>query len=222
MFQGFCEGTLAFLWGIRLNNQRTWFLEHKQEYLDDVYEPLKELGAEVQEKMLARHKNSPLNLRVSRIYRDARRLHGRGPYKDHLWFTLHPPAENWCRTAPAFYFEISPEGYAYGMGYYAPRPALMAAYRQHISDKPEALEKLVRRYNRQSRFVLEGEEYKRPKGAVSPLLTPWFNRKSLDLTTFCPADETLFSPELVDVVAEGFQWLWPYYDYLNRIPLPMD
>lgn len=222
MFQGFCEQTLEFLWGVRLNNQRPWFLEHKQAYLDYLYQPLKEMGAEVQERMLALHKNSPLNLHVSRIYRDARRLHGKGPYKDHLWFTLYPPTEHWARNSPAFYFGVSPEGYSYGMGYYDPRPALMAAYRQHILDKPEPLEKLVRRYNRQSQFVLEGEEYKRPKGAVSPLLTPWFNRKSLDLYAFCPADETLFSAELVDVVVEGFQWLWPYYRYLKDIPMPID
>ena len=30
--------------------------------------------------------------RVSRIYRDARRLHGRGPYKDHLWFCVERPS----------------------------------------------------------------------------------------------------------------------------------
>ena len=53
MFQGFSEQTIDFLWGIRLNNHREWFLEHKQEYLDHVYNPLKELGRELIEAMEA-------------------------------------------------------------------------------------------------------------------------------------------------------------------------
>ena len=108
-----------------------------------LYQPLKELGAEVQEELHRRQPESQFNVHVSRIYRDARRLHGRGPYKDHLWFTLRPPVEQWATVEPVFYFEIYPEGYEYGMGYYCPKPSLMAAYRQHILDNPERMETLA-------------------------------------------------------------------------------
>ena len=33
MFQGFSEETIQFLWGVTLNNERSWFQAHKQEYL---------------------------------------------------------------------------------------------------------------------------------------------------------------------------------------------
>ena len=33
MFQGYRQETLDFLWGIRFNNDRTWFQAHKEEYL---------------------------------------------------------------------------------------------------------------------------------------------------------------------------------------------
>ena len=165
---------------------------------------------------------SQFNVHVSRIYRDARRLHGRGPYKDHLWFTLRPPVEQWATVEPVFYFEIYPEGYEYGMGYYCPKPSLMAAYRQHILDNPERMEALAEQLNGQDRFHLEGEEYKRPKGTVSELLQPWFNRKSVSLCAAFPADETLFSPALITTLTEGFQWLWPYYSFLKEIQAPLD
>ena len=29
MFQGFSQQAVDFLWGIRFNNERSWFLEHK-------------------------------------------------------------------------------------------------------------------------------------------------------------------------------------------------
>ena len=33
MFQGFTPETVDFLWGIRLNNNREWFMENKKQYL---------------------------------------------------------------------------------------------------------------------------------------------------------------------------------------------
>lgn len=31
-FEGYTQETLDFLWGIRFNNERSWFLAHKQDY----------------------------------------------------------------------------------------------------------------------------------------------------------------------------------------------
>ena len=105
MFPGFSEKTQDFLWGVRLNNERPWFERHKQEYLDNVQTPLRALGEEVYEKFTAAHEELPLMLRISRIYRDARRLYGRGPYKANLWFPLRRAGEDWTHR-PVFWFEI--------------------------------------------------------------------------------------------------------------------
>ena len=92
MFQGFSQGAVDFLWGVRFNNERSWFEAHKQEYLDLVIAPLQELGRQVHAAMTAAYPKEQLNLYVSRIYRDARRLHGRGPYKEWIYpVILFPP-----------------------------------------------------------------------------------------------------------------------------------
>ena len=39
MFQGFSDVTIDFMWGIRFNNDRAWFNQHKQEYIDHFYSP---------------------------------------------------------------------------------------------------------------------------------------------------------------------------------------
>ena len=44
MFEGFTPETIDFLWGIRMNNDRDWFMAHKSEYTDSLYAPMKELG----------------------------------------------------------------------------------------------------------------------------------------------------------------------------------
>ena len=143
MFQVFSPKTQEFLWGIRLNNDRGWFETHKQEYLDLAAAPLRELGEEAAAAMEEEFPKLGLNLHVSRIYRDARRLHGRGPYKDHLWFTLRRPSEGWT-ARPAFYFEIAPEYCGMGMGCYDAAPEIMARLRARIDRDPKPLEKLAR------------------------------------------------------------------------------
>ena len=51
MFQGFSQASIDFLWGISFNNDRGWFQEHKQEFLDHVDTPMKELGREIAARM---------------------------------------------------------------------------------------------------------------------------------------------------------------------------
>lgn len=216
MFQGFTDQTLPFLWGVRLNNHRDWFLAHKQEYVDHLYEPMKAMAAQVQEEMLRIYPKRQLNLRVARIYRDVRTIHDGRLYKDHLWFVLCRPVEKDTRV-PVFYFEVMPEGYEYGMGYYQAPTTLMEAFRRRVGADPAPLEKLARRLNRRKDFQLQGAEYKRPKGEVSPLLTPWYNRKSISISSFHEADQLLTSPELVGVVVEAFRWLMPFYDYFDSL-----
>ena len=221
MFQGFSEETLQFMWGIRLNNRRDWFLEHKEQYLRSLYQPMKELGAQVQQRLLSAHSDLELNLKVTRIYRDARRVKYGGLYKDHLWFVLHAPREGTWTPEPAFYFEARPEEYEIGLGYWCPRASFMGQYRQKILREPEKLETLARRLNRNPAFQLEGAEYKRSKGEVSKLLKPWFNRKELAIGAVRGYEEggAFFGPELADQIAEGFEWLLPFYRWFKEIEL---
>jgi len=213
MFQGFSQATVDFMWGIRFNNERTWFEAHKEEYKTVFYEPMRELADEVYARFMDRHSDLDLIRRVSRIYRDARRLHGRGPYKDRLWLSMERPADAWT-AQPVFWFELEPEGYSYGVGYWMAPPLTMAKLRSRIERDPKPLEELARRLNRQKRFCLEGPEYKRPKGSVSPLLDPWYNKKSLSIGFDGPHDDLLWSHALADRLLADFQFLLPYYQYL--------
>lgn len=225
MFQGFSQQAVDFLWGIRFNNERSWFLEHKQEYLTYVAKPLRQLGEEVQQVMEEKSPELGLNLHVSRIYRDARRLHGRGPYKDHLWLSMERPGGEEWTGRPVFWFELAPESWSYGLGYWCAGALTMAKFRARLDRDPKTFEKLVRAFNKQEEFVLEGEEYKRPKGQTTPLLTPWYNRKGLVLSRECPNGGVLFTPELPQVLVDGYSFLLPYYRYflsLEGDPDPRD
>ena len=216
MFQGFSQGAVDFLWGIRFHNERAWFEAHKEEYLTLVDRPLRELGAQAAQTMGEKYPKLGLGLKVSRIYRDARRLYGRGPYKDHLWFSLRHFGEQ-EGAVPCFYFELAPEYYSYGVGAYDPSPLTMTKLRARVDRDPKPLEKLARRLNRQSEFVLEGELYKRPKGDPGPLLSPWYNRRQITLASDHNCEGVLFTPQLADQVIQGFCFLEPYYCWLQSL-----
>lgn len=216
MFQGFSQKTNDFLWGIRLNNERPWFEAHKQDYIDHLQTPMRELAQEVYDRFMEKHQDLPLMMRTSRIYRDARRLYGRGPYKSHMWFSLRMSGENWAER-PVFWFEIYPAGYAYGLGIYEAKPATMARFRKAVDDDPTPMVKLARAFARQDRFSLAAEEYKRPKGMPAPPLDQWYNRKSLDITCSRDLDELLYSPRLVEELLEAFESLLPYYHYFSSV-----
>ena len=81
MFTGFSDATIDFLWELRFHNERPWFLEHKQVFVDTLDRPMKALAADVTAALEQAYPQRKWYLHVARIYRDARRLHGSGPYK---------------------------------------------------------------------------------------------------------------------------------------------
>lgn len=169
MFTGFSDATIDFLWELRFHNERPWFLEHKQVFLDTLDRPMKALAADVTAALEQAHPDRKWYLHVARIYRDARRLHGNGPYKENLWFTLRCDSSRGPEI-PAFYFEITPHNYSYGMGFYWAKANTMACFRRAIDADPLPLTALAERLNAQDTFVLTGQDYARAKGDPGALL----------------------------------------------------
>ncbi len=216
MFRGYTQETVDFLWGIRFNNNREWFTPRKEFYQRCLLRPTRDLGEQVYQALSAELEGEPLMLKVSHIYRDARRLFGRGPYKDHLWWSVAVGDRDWTGR-PTFFFEISPEDYSYGMGFWEAGSELMGRWRRRIEERPEELASLVRQIDRQGIFTLRGPAYAKPKGDVGPLLQPWYQKKSLHLERCVPLDETIFTPTLADRIIADLKELVPLYRYFAAL-----
>ena len=67
MFTGFTDETVDFMWGIRFNNERTWFEAHKDIYLTKFYQPMKELGDEIYDFLQGERPDYGLIRKVTRI-----------------------------------------------------------------------------------------------------------------------------------------------------------
>ena len=212
MFNGFTPETIDFLWGIRMNNNREWFTEHKKQYVDTLYEPMKALGKELFEPFLDKPGNI---LKVSRIYRDAR-LHHPLPYKESLWVCIRQDVEWWAEN-PCLYFEINPEGVSYGLFVYKPRTATMEAFRRHISAYPDEFVNLIKSTEEAVNMPISAVCYKRPKPTENPALEPYFAWKEQIgfVRDIAPGPE-IFGPQLKDKVMDFFEKLTPLYDYFNK------
>jgi len=212
MFEGYSPETVDFLWGIRMNNNRDWFLAHKQDYVNHLYGPTKALGQDLMQLFI----NKPGELvKVSRIYRDAR-MHHPVPYKESLWICIRRDVEWWAEN-PCLYFEICPEGVTYGFCLYRPRPSTMEAIRRHIAAKPKAFLKLIRDTEKATGIPITAETYKRPKEAPSPALAPYFAWKGIiSCTVTEPVSEDMFGPALGERVCDLITKLIPLYDYFNQ------
>lgn len=212
MFTGFTPETIDFLWGVRMNNNRDWFREHKQQYVDTLYEPMKALGKELFTPFLDKPGNI---LKVSRIYRDAR-LHHPDPYKESLWICIRQDVEWWSEN-PCLYFEIRPEGISYGFFLWRPRTATLEDFRRHITAYPDEFLSLIRSTEKAVGMPVSAECYKRPKPTDNPALEPYFAWKGqIGCARDIAPGPDIFGPGLKDQVADFFEKLTPLYEYFNQ------
>ena len=215
MFTGFTPETMDFLWGIRMNNNRDWFTQHKGDYVRTLYEPMKELGQAVFQPFLERPGNL---LKVSRIYRDAR-MHPPTPYKESLWLCIRRDVDWWAEN-PCLYFELNPEGANYGFFYWKPRTSMLEDFRRNISAKPDDFLKLISDTEAAVGQPVTAECYKRPKPTDNPALIPYFAWKGqIGCTREIAPGDRLFGSQLEEEVSGFFETLTPLYEYFNQFTL---
>lgn len=215
MFKGFTEKTPEFLLELAFNNERPWFAAHRGEYEEYVNEPMKVLMRETVDILNKSFPEIGFEAHLSRIYRDARRLFGRGPFKDHMWMAVN--SADVGRHGPGFWFGISPRGCSYGVAWYEISPSGMAAFRTAVDANPARFERIARDIAGIEGIWLCGEEYTRPKGERGEILNPWYNRKCVG----CGRDRAfagdMLSEELPGILAGEFARLMPLYDFLREL-----
>lgn len=217
-FNGFRKETIEFLWGIRLNNDRAWYQEHKDECRTYLTGPMNELANRIFEAFEEKRPDLQLTVHMSRIYRDARRLYGKGPYRDYLWFSLHDARYLKWSGSPSFWFDIGVERWSYGLGCWDDSQGLMKKVRAKILADPAGILELDRMLKEQGEFTVSGEEYKKQyRDCPVPELSHWYCKKQLAFEHSETVGPAVTEAAFGDRIAEGLLSLLPVYDYF----LPM-
>lgn len=215
MFQGFSDKTSEFFWGLALNNDRAWFQANRETFEAALNRPFRALAGETLALMEQRHPESDFSLHIARIYRDARRLYGRGPFKENLWFTLQRGER--LPGGPVFWFELDGRTWSYGAGCWDSGADQSAAWREAIDAEPARFEAIVDGLAARDGLRLWGEAYKRPKGDRGVKLNPWYNRRHVSVGWEHPFGGALYTDALPGLLADAFDRLTPLYDFSMEV-----
>jgi len=215
IFKGFTPQAPAFLAELAMNNNKTWFEEHRAQYKALIYRPMELLVMALTPTLLEidhRIETTPRKC-ISRIHRDTRFSKDKSPYRSNCWLTLRRPLLEW-QDNPCFFFEVTPVGYRYGMGFYAAERETMAKLRALIDHDRKAFRKAIS-FHDSGRFALEGDDYKRVINPQVPEdILPWYQKKNFYLACNRNFDDRLWSEGIQEDLCSGFKELADFYHYL--------
>lgn len=219
-FRGFLPETQIFLRDLGAHNAKPWFEAHRRAYETVLLHPFEDLVAALSGTILdidGTLETTPgVGHTLSRIHRDIRFSKDKSPYRTNMWCTFKRREKAWM-DAPAFFFELFPEGYRYGMGHYAPSRDTMEALREEMRFRPEAFSQAIAWYDDQNTFTVEGPCYRRPLPDAPYAFSEWYSRKNFFLVSNHPWEERLYDPTLSEEVAAGFSLLAPLYRHLRSL-----
>ena len=210
----FSAGSLDFLFENMLNDSKTWYNDHKEDYRQLVTEPFAKLIDDLTGAMLEIDGKFVCNpKKISRLYRDARYAKGKSIFRDYVWYSFCRPYEG-HKTLPEFYFSISPRGFDYGCGYYAASSDTMDSIRNLIISDDKSFKAALKAYKDQDVFELYGELYKRNHYPdESEEKQNWLNRRSMGISCESKDFDLLFSDRLAEIIAEDFTAIAPIYKF---------
>lgn len=218
-FNGFTHETLNFLDEIHLNNNRVWFEQNRERYKLVVHSPFIALGNTLYGAMSKLDPGFELRSEkiISRINRDVRFSRDKSPYRSNIWISYKRPQKEWME-APAFFFELMPDSYRYGMGFYNAGKSTMDLFRTAMTEHEDEFIKIVNTIAKKKLFSLEGEAYKRRiENTLPDILQDWYQKKNLYLMRTCEIGEELFNGDIAGILTSGFKSLEALYNFLWRI-----
>lgn len=220
MFEGFSEETLGFFSALRMNNNREFFEQMRPVYENAVRGPLVELANALAPTVAAI--DPELDIRpartVSRINRDLRFRKEKIPYRDYMWLGFRRIGEGRMESC-GFYFDISAESANWGCGFYHMQPETMANLRAKLKKEPDRVKKILANKAFKAHYDVKGDAYVKqhqPPEGMPEQLGALYRKKSVYAEHTVTDMHQLFSPALVEEIAEGYRILEPFYNLIRE------
>lgn len=225
-FEGFPADALAFLDELAANNNREWFNDNKQRYIETIRDPALALVAALGERLKTISPDIVYDLATNgsgslmRVHRDVRFSPDKSPYKLEVAMVFWQGSLKKMQN-PSFGFRIRREDMGMYAGIHSFDRSMLDAYRQAVADDElgEELETTVAAVAAAGDYVIGGEQYKRvPRGydADHPR-ADWLKFNGLHAGTGDLDHAPVTSPELLDVVFGHFKAMAPVQQWLVRV-----
>ncbi len=215
------KGIIDFLSRLHRNNNREWFNEHKEEYI----QAQQRFNGFVEQLIarIAQFDESVSGLGAKdctyRIYRDTRFSSDKTPYKCHLGAFIAPGGKK--AGYAGYYFQVGatdegfPNGNMLASGDYCYEPKVLRILREDICNGNGDFDRIVKQA---SPFSIDDSEMLKRNPSGFPADAPY--SEYIRLKNYClvyqPGREFMYSDNLLDEVTELFRSTQPFIEYINR------
>lgn len=221
-FPGFTADFYKFLTELKDNNNRDWFNENKDRYLNSVANPMCQFVAAMGPRLEKISKYYVADPRrhggsMFRIYRDARFSKDKRPYKEHVGCQFRHVAGKDAH-APGFYAHFEPNNVRIGGGVWMPPGPALFQIRTAIAEKPDEWQTILNNKTFKTRFGgVNGDQLIRPPRGFDkehPMIDD-IKRKSFFVMH--PIDPGLIlTPKFITEVERIFKAASPMIEFLTR------
>ncbi len=206
-----------FLIELQINNNRAWFNDNKQRYLE-----AKKLFETFVDRLIQKLKTVDQSIDVEsakdcvfRIYRDTRFSKNKTPYKENFGASITRGG----RKSPfaGYYIHIETDNSFVGGGIYHPDSGVLKALRQHIFEHTEEFKQIINDKNFKVYFPkIYGDKLKMaPKGFAKDF-SDIDLLKHKDYAVIHKLDNDFFlQDDVVKQVLKIYEILKPFNDFLN-------
>jgi uncharacterized protein (TIGR02453 family) len=215
----FSADLFRFLADLRKHNDRAWFANNKERYLDSVLEPALEFVrsfgpylAKISPHFVA--DDRPSGGSVFRIYRDVRFSKDKSPYKTQVGISFRHRGGKHVH-APGYYLNLEPGSVFAAAGIWHPDRDTLTRIRTAIIDKPQQWKKAAHGPEFRSRYRLSGDALKRAPAGYDPDHPLIDDLKRKDFIAVATLDEeAVTSPGFADELAATLRTSAPFVRFL--------
>lgn len=215
----FSTRTFDFFRALKVNNEREWFNDHKQDYLDHVKAPMMQFLRDLDPMLRTfapcyRVVDKGNGGSMFRIYRDARFSKDKTPYKTQasarIWH-----AEAGRQNTPLFYLHLAPDEVFVAAGIWAPETRVLNRIRRFMINNPNTWRRLTEDQRFRRMFDFGGSSLKRmPRGfEAHEAMAEDLKRKS-QVVVARMTESQACGPRFLSSCLTRFERAAPMMDYL--------
>lgn len=164
----------------RFENSKAFYEAHKEALKQGATIPMRQVMLDLSETLLNLDEEIYVDpvYTVSRIRRDTRYTKDKTLYRENLWIMFRRHKQLY-RNCPAMWFEIGPQGYGCGIGFYTDKPRYMDLFREAVLEQPDQFRAALAAVHKANLHFC-GEAYKKPKVTDAPEdLLAYLNTKDI-------------------------------------------
>jgi len=212
------ESVLEFLRKLKMNNDRDWFNDHKNEYLSARHDVEKFVDFLIPDLRKIEPKIGTITAKQTmfRIYRDVRFSKDKSPYKTNFGAYISPGGKKSNQAGHYVHFE--PGGSFIAGGSYGPDGEVLKKIRTEILYNLEEFKTIVDNKKFREMFGdLRGARLVGPPQGFPRDFEGIEYLKFKDFTVFRQiTDEQVLKPDFAQLTIETFKTMKPLNDFLNR------